>query len=92
MVTTEGAFLRDPLYNMLQIRDVKVSAHVKCIATAEEVKAKSVEELMAMAERANIKITEEQARNFFAKISGEVGEIADEDLGNIAGGCCIHFY
>jgi len=47
-VITEGAFHRDPLYNMLQIRDVKVSAHVKCIATAEEVKAKSVDELDAL--------------------------------------------
>lgn len=44
-VITEGAFHRDPLYNMLQIRDVKVSAHVKCIATAEELKEKSVDEL-----------------------------------------------
>ena len=35
-VITQGAFHRDPLYNMLQIRDVKVSAHVKCIATPEE--------------------------------------------------------
>ncbi len=47
-VITEGAFHRDPLYNMLQIRDVKVSAHVKCIATAEEVKEKSVNELDAL--------------------------------------------
>lgn len=47
-VITEGAFHRDPLYNMLQIRDVKVSAHVKCIATAEEVKEKSVAELDAL--------------------------------------------
>ena len=30
---------------MLQIRDVKVSAHVKCIATSQEIKEKSVEEL-----------------------------------------------
>ena len=37
-VITQGAFHRDPLYNMLQIRDVKVSAHVKCIATADEIK------------------------------------------------------
>ena len=44
-VITEGAFHRDPLYNMLQIRDVKVCAHVKCIATPEEIKEKSVEEL-----------------------------------------------
>ena len=47
-VITQGAFHRDPLYNMLQIRDVKVSAHVKCIATAEEIKEKSVEELDAL--------------------------------------------
>ena len=46
-VITQGAFARDPLYNMLQIRDVKVSAHVKCIATAEEVKNLSVAELDA---------------------------------------------
>ncbi|MBQ6685173.1 MAG: 1-acyl-sn-glycerol-3-phosphate acyltransferase [Firmicutes bacterium] len=47
-VITQGAFHRDPLYNMLQIRDVKVSAHVKCIATAEEIKEKSVAELDAL--------------------------------------------
>ncbi len=47
-VITQGAFHRDPLYNMLQIRDVKVSAHVKCIATAEEVNEKSVAELDAL--------------------------------------------
>ena len=51
-VITEGAFHRDPLYNMLQIRDVKVSAHVKCIATAEEVKEKSVDELDALVSEA----------------------------------------
>ena len=47
-VITEGAFHRDPLYNMLQIPDVKVSAHVKCIATTEELKEKSVAELDAL--------------------------------------------
>ena len=46
-VITQGAFHRDPLYNMLQIRDVKVSAHVKCLATAEELKELSVAELDA---------------------------------------------
>ena len=44
-VITQGAFARDPLYNMLQIRDVRVSAHVKCIASAQELKEKSVAEL-----------------------------------------------
>ena len=51
-VITQGAFHRDPLYNMLQIRDVKVSAHVKCIVTPEEIKEKSVEELDALIDEA----------------------------------------
>ena len=51
-VITQGAFHRDPLYNMLQIRDVKVSAHVKCIATPEEIKEKSVEELDTLLDEA----------------------------------------
>ena len=46
-VITKGAFHRDPLYNMLQIRKVPVSAHVKCIASAEELKTLSVAELDA---------------------------------------------
>ena len=51
-VITQGAFHRDPLYNMLQVRPMKVSAHVKCIATAQEVKEKSVEELDALLDEA----------------------------------------
>ena len=51
-VITQGAFHRDPLYNMLQIRDVQVSAHVKCLATADEIKEKSVEELDALLDEA----------------------------------------
>ena len=51
-VITQGAFHRDPLYNMLQIRDVKVSAHVKCIVTPEEIKEKSVDELDTLLEEA----------------------------------------
>ena len=51
-VITAGAFARDPLYNMLQLRKVRVSAHVKCIATAQEVKEKSVAELDALLEEA----------------------------------------
>ncbi len=44
-VITQGAFARDPLYNMLQLRKVKVSAHVKCLLTEEDLKTKSVKEL-----------------------------------------------
>ncbi len=45
MVTTSGAFLRDPLYNCLQKRKAKVSAKVEVLATAEEVKNLTVREL-----------------------------------------------
>ncbi len=44
-IITKGAFARDPLYNMLQLRKVNVSAHVKCLLTAEEIKEKSTKEL-----------------------------------------------
>ncbi len=52
MVTTQGAFSMDPLYNCLQKRKVKVSAHVKCLATAEEIKAMTVAELDALLDEA----------------------------------------
>jgi len=44
-ITTYGAFARDPLYNCLQKRKVKVSAHVHGLLTPEEIKEKSVQEL-----------------------------------------------
>lgn len=47
-VITEGAYARDPLYNGLQLRKVPVTARVQCLATAEEVREKSVAELDAL--------------------------------------------
>ncbi|MBR2043539.1 MAG: 1-acyl-sn-glycerol-3-phosphate acyltransferase [Clostridia bacterium] len=44
-VITDGAFLRDPLYNNLQIRKTKVSATVKCILSSDEVEEKSADEI-----------------------------------------------
>ena len=51
-VITDGAFLRDPLYNGLQKRKVKVSAKLTCLFTPEELKAKSVEEIDKIIENA----------------------------------------
>ena len=51
-VITKGAFARDPLYNMLQKRKVKVSADVTCLFTAEQVKSMSVAELDAALDEA----------------------------------------
>ncbi len=45
MVKVDGAFLRDPLYNGLQVRRTAVHAHRSCLFTAEEVAALPVEEL-----------------------------------------------
>ena len=47
-VSTKGAFTRQPLYNELKKRKVRVSAEVTCLATAEEVQSKSVRELDEM--------------------------------------------
>lgn len=44
-VMTEGAFLRDPLYNGLQLRKTKVSATVKCLFSRDELKNLPAEEL-----------------------------------------------
>ena len=46
-VITQGAFARDPLYNCLQKRKVKVRADVTCLFTPEELKEKTVAELDA---------------------------------------------
>ncbi len=45
MIRTYGAFARDPLYNGLQKRKVKVSADVEYILSVEDIANKSVEEL-----------------------------------------------
>ncbi len=52
MIKTEGAFARDPLYNCLQKRKVKVSAVLKCLVTAEELEKKSAGEVDALLKEA----------------------------------------
>ena len=45
MITTYGSFARDPLYNNLQKRKVKVSAVMQCLLTCDGIKEKSVAEI-----------------------------------------------
>lgn len=45
MIKTFGAFSRNPLYNNLQVRKVKVSAEMEYILSPLEIKEKSTEEL-----------------------------------------------
>lgn len=51
-VITKGAFARDPLYNGLQHRKVKVSADVTCLLTQEEVRSMTVAQLDQIIEEA----------------------------------------
>ena len=48
MIRTDGAFIRDPLYNGLQVRKAKVSATMEYILSPEDIKTKSVDELNAI--------------------------------------------
>lgn len=45
MIRTAGAFSRDPLYNNLQLRRVKVSAEMEYLLSPEEIAQKTPEEL-----------------------------------------------
>lgn len=47
-----GGFLRDPLYNGLRLRKVRVKADLSCLLTPEEIREKSVEELDAVLDEA----------------------------------------
>ena len=48
MIRTFGAFSRDPLYNNLQLRRVKVSAEMEYLLSPEDIAEKSPEELNAI--------------------------------------------
>ena len=51
MIKTDGAFLRDPLYNMLQLRQVKVSATMRYLLSPQEIAAMSAKPLNAVLQR-----------------------------------------
>ena len=48
--------------------------------------AKSVAELLEMAKAEHIELTEEQAAKAFVELN-KTGELSDEELDNVAGGC-----
>ena len=50
------------------------------------IQAKTAEELLAMAKAENIELTEEEAAKAFAELN-KAGELSDEELDNVAGGC-----
>ena len=48
--------------------------------------AKTAEELLELAKAENIELTAEQAKEYFVTIHAS-GELSDEELDNVAGGC-----
>ena len=52
MITAYGAFTRDPLYNNLQKRNVKVSATVKCLLSQDEVELMKIRQIDEIIENA----------------------------------------
>ena len=53
---------------------------------AKAKQANSAEELLTLAKENNIELTEEQAKDYFAKLNPKSSEIADDELSNVAGG------
>ena len=56
------------------------------IAKAKQ--AKTPEELLALAKENGIEMTEESANAYFKQFNPKMGELADEELDNVAGGSC----
>lgn len=56
------------------------------MAKAKE--AKTVEELIAVAEKNNIELTEESANAYLQQLNRKTDEITDEELDNVSGGGC----
>ena len=55
------------------------------LAKAKEMK--TPEELMALAKESGIEMTKEKADEYFKQLSTSSGEISDEELDNVSGGC-----
>ena len=55
---------------------------------AEAKRARSAEELLTLAKENGIEMTIEEAEANFAVLGGKTGELADEELDNVAGGAC----
>lgn len=50
--------------------------------------AKSVEELLELAKASNVELSEEQAKDYFAKLNPIKGELSDDELDDVSGGGC----
>ena len=49
--------------------------------------AKTAEELIALAKENGAEMTPEEANTYFAQLNPKTGELSDDELDNVAGGC-----
>lgn len=80
MITTHGAFSRDPLYNNLQVRKVDVDAEMEYLLSPEEIERMSDEEINAIIKEKfsfdnfrwqienNVKITEPTRADYLERV------------------------
>ena len=54
---------------------------------AKPKQAKNPEELLALAKENGVELTEESAKAYFNQLNPKTGELADDELDNVAGGC-----
>jgi len=54
------------------------------IAKAKQ--AKNVEELLTLAKESGVEMTAEQAQEYYTQLNPKSGELADDELDNVAGG------
>ena len=50
--------------------------------------AKSVEDLLELAKASNVELSDEQAKEYFAKLNPTKGELSDDELDDVSGGGC----
>ena len=55
-------------------------------AIAKAKQAKSVEELLTLAKESGVEMTAEQAQEYYTQLNLKSGELADDELDNVAGG------
>ena len=55
------------------------------LAKAKE--AKNPDELMSLAKENGVELTEESAAAYFEQLNPKTGEVSDDELNNVAGGC-----
>jgi len=55
-------------------------------AIAKAKQAKSVEELLTLAKESGVEMTAEQAQEYYTQLNPKSGELADDELNNVAGG------